>query len=88
MNKALPNLADFPSDAQAFIAAQKAELIELKQDMLGLNLTHAVAQKPLKSKVDVTQAALVAERTAHSKVIQSRDMIIADLRMQDRKSVV
>lgn len=32
--------------------------------------------------METTQAALLAERTAHSLVIQSRNMIIADLRMQ------
>lgn len=71
-----------PSDVQVFITAQAAVLAAKDADILGLNLTHAAVQKHLKSKVETTQAALVAERTAHSLVIQSRDMIIADLRMQ------
>lgn len=36
------------------------------------------AQKRLKSKVETTQAALVAERTAHSQAIQNRNAIIAE----------
>jgi transposase len=82
MSKTLPNLADLPPDVQAYIAAQRMELAAKDADILGLNLTHAAAQKRLKSKVETTQAALVAERTAHSQAIQNRDTIIADLRMQ------
>jgi transposase len=78
----LPNLADLPPDVQAYIAMQKVELTAKDADMLGLNLTHAATQKRLKSKMATSQAALVAERTAHSQAIQNRDMIIADLRMQ------
>ena len=82
MSKPLLNLADLPSDVQALFAAQAAALAAKDADMLGLNLTHAAMQKRSKSKMETTQAALLAERTAHSLVIQSRDMIIADLRMQ------
>ena len=82
MNKPLPNLADLPPDVQAYIAAQKVELASKDADVLGLSLTHAATQKRLKSKMETTQAALLAERTAHSVVIQSRDTIIADLRLQ------
>jgi transposase len=82
MNKTIPNLADLPLDVRTYIATQAAELIELKAEALGLNLTLAATQKRLKSKMETTQAALLAERTAHSVVIQSRDTIIADLRMQ------
>lgn len=82
MNKTLPNLADLPLDVQAYIAAQTAELIELKAESLGLNLTLATEHKRLKSKMETTQAALLAERTVHSQAIQNRDTIIADLRMQ------
>ena len=82
MCKTLPNLADLPFDVQAYIAAQTAKLAAKDADILGLNLTHAAVQKRLKSKMETTQAALVEERTAHSLVIQNRDMIIADLRMQ------
>ena len=79
MDKPLPNLADLPPDVQAFIAAQ---LAAKDANILGLNLTSAAEQKRLKSKLETTQAALLAERSAHSVVIQSRDTIIADLRMQ------
>jgi len=82
MRKSLPNLADLPPGVQDYIAAQTAELIELKAESLGLNLTHAATQKCLKSKMETTQAALVAERTAHSQAIKNRDTIIADLRLQ------
>jgi len=82
MNKPLPNLADLPPDVQVYIAAQKVELASKEADILGLTVTHAATQKRLKSKMETTQAALLAERTAHSVVIQSRDTIIADLRMQ------
>ena len=75
MTKALPNLADLPPDVQAYIAAQSA-------DMLGLNLTHAAAQKHLKSEMEATRATLTEERAAFSNALQSRDTIIADLRMQ------
>jgi transposase len=82
MTKPPPNLTDLPPDVQAYIAAQAAELIELKAESLGLNLTLATEHKRLKSKMETTQAALLSERTAHCVVIQSRDTIIADLRMQ------
>lgn len=89
MNNALPNLADLPPDVQAFVTAQAAELarkdaniLGLKQDMLGQTLTHAAEQKRLKSKATTAQAALFAERTAHAQTIQNRNVIIADLRMQ------
>ncbi len=82
MREPLPNLADFPPDVQAYIAAQKVELASKEADILGLNLTHAATQKRLNSKMETTQAALVVERTAHSQAIQSRDTIIADLRLQ------
>lgn len=79
MRKPLPNLADLPPDVQDYIAAQK---VAKAADILGLNLTHAATQKRLKSKLETTQAALVAERTAHSQTIKNRDTIIADLRLQ------
>lgn len=89
MNNALPNLADLPPDVQAFVTAQAAELarkdadiLGLKQDMLGQNLTDAAEQKRLKAKATTAQAALLAERTAHAQTTQNRDVIIADLRMQ------
>jgi len=82
MCKTLSNLADLPFDVQAYIAAQTAKLAAKDADILGLNLTHAAVQKRLKSKMEATQAALIEERTAHSLIIQNRDMIIADLRMQ------
>lgn len=89
MNNALLNFADLPPDVQAFVTAQAAELarkdadiLSFKQDMLGLNLTHAVDQKRLKSKATTAQAALLVERTAHAQTVQNRDTIIADLRMQ------
>lgn len=82
MDKPLSNLADLPPDVQDFIAAQVAALAAKDVDILGLNLTRAAEQKRLKFKMETTQAALVAERTAHSQAIQNRDTIIADLRMQ------
>ena len=47
MSKTPPNLADLPPDVQAFVAAQSAELAGLKQELLGLSLSHATAQKRL-----------------------------------------
>lgn len=82
MSKPLPNLADLPPDMQAFVAAQAAELVGLKQEILGLSLSHASAQKRLKDEMVSAEAALAAERTAHARVIQNRDTIIADLRLQ------
>ena len=89
MNNSLPNLANLPPDAQAYIveqsallAARDADILGLKQEVLGLTLNHAADQKRLKSKATTAQAALLTERTAHAQTIQSRDMIIADLRMQ------
>jgi transposase len=82
MSESLSNLADLPPDVQAYIAAQKVELASKEANMLGLNLTHAATQKRLKSKLETTQAALIAERTVHSQAIQTRDTIIADLRLQ------
>jgi transposase len=37
MRKPLPNLTDLPPGVQDYIAAQTAELIELKAESLGLN---------------------------------------------------
>lgn len=82
MNKTPPNLADLPTDVQAFVAAQAAELSGLRQDMLGLSLSHASTQKRLKDEKASAEAALAAERTTHARAIQNRDMIIADLRLQ------
>ena len=89
MNNSLPNLANLPPAAQAYIveqsallAARDADILGLKQEVLGLTLNHAADQKRLKSKATTAQAALLTERTAHAQTIQSRDMIIADLRMQ------
>ena len=89
MNNSLLNLANLPPDAQAYIveqsallAARDADILGLKQEVLGLTLNHAADQKRLKSKATTAQAALLTERTAHAQTIQSRDMIIADLRMQ------
>ena len=89
MNNSLPNLANLPPDAQAYIveqsallAARDADILGLKQEVLGLTLNHAADQKRLKSKATTAQAALLTERTAHAQTIQSRDVIIADLRMQ------
>ena len=89
MNNSLPTLANLPPGAQAYIveqsallAARDADILGLKQEVLGLTLNHAADQKRLKSKATTAQAALLTERTAHAQTIQSRDMIIADLRMQ------
>ena len=75
MTKALPSFADLPLDVQAYIAAKDA-------DILGLTLTHAAMQKRLKSELETTQVARLAERTPQCVVIQSRDTIIIDLRLQ------
>lgn len=40
MSKAPQNLTSLPPDAQAFMAAQAAELADLKQELLGLTLTY------------------------------------------------
>ncbi|WP_208990807.1 IS66 family transposase [Pseudovibrio sp. Tun.PSC04-5.I4] len=53
--------------------------MSLEAELLESSLTNAAEQKRLKS---VMQSELVAERTAHSLSIQSRDTIIADLRLQ------
>ena len=79
MSKTPPNLADLPPEVQALFAAQAAELGRKDAEMLGLSLTHAAAQKRLKTEAD---AALSVERTAHAQAIQHRDTIIADLRLQ------
>ncbi len=75
MSKAPLNLADFPPDVQAIVAAQAAELARKDAEILGLSLTHAAAQKRLK-------AELTALKDDFSKIIQNRDTIIADLRIQ------
>jgi hypothetical protein len=82
MSKTLPNLADLPPEVQALLAAQTAELSGLKQEFLGLSLDHATVQKRLKDEMASVDAALSAERTAHTLAIQNRDTIIADLRLQ------
>ena len=48
MNNSLPNLANLPPDAQAYIveqsellAARDADILGLKQEVLGLTLNHA-----------------------------------------------
>ncbi len=75
MSEVLPNLTDLPPGVQAFIAAQAAELAGLRQEVLGLNLSHASAQKRLKTE-------MTAEKETFVRVIQNRDTIITDLRMQ------
>ncbi len=82
MSEALPNLTDLPPDAQAYIAAQAAELAGLKQEVLGLSLSHASTQKRFKSEIASMTATLADERKTHTSIIQNRDLIIADLRMQ------
>lgn len=82
MRKTPPNLADLPPDAQAFVAAQAAELARKDAEILGLSLNHANAQKRLKAEMASVDAALSAERNAHARAIQSRDTLIADLRLQ------
>lgn len=73
------NLADLPLEVQALFAAHAAELGRKDAEMLGLSLSHATAQKRLRTEMG---AALSAERTAHAQAIQNRDTIIADLRLQ------
>ena len=82
MSKSLPNLANLPLDVQAFVAAQAAELARKDAEILGLSLSHASAQKRLKDEKVSAQAALIAERAAHTRTIENRDAIIADLRLQ------
>ena len=82
MSKTPPNLANLPADVQAFVAAQAAELARKDAEILGLSLSHASAQKRLKDEKVSAQAALIAERAAHTWTIQNRDAIIADLRLQ------
>lgn len=82
MSNPIPNLADLPPDVQVFVAAQAAELARKDAEMLGLSLNHASAQKRLKDEKASAEAALAAERTAHARAIQSRDTLIADLRLQ------
>ena len=65
-----------------FVAAQVVEMAGLKQEMLGLSLSHAAAQKRLKDEKAPADAALSAERAAHARAIMSRDTLIADLRLQ------
>ena len=79
MSKTLPNLANLPPEAQAFVVA---EMARKNADLLGLSLSHASAQKRLKNEMASVEAALVAERAAHARAIQNRDTIIADLRLQ------
>jgi hypothetical protein len=82
MSKTPPNLTNLPPEVQAYVAAQTAELSELKQAFLGSSLDHATVQKRLKDEMASVDAALSAERTAHARAIQNRDTIIADLRLQ------
>ena len=82
MSKTPPNLVGLPPNVQAFVAAQVVEMAGLKQEMLGLSLSHAAAQKRLKDEVASADAALSAERAAHARAIMSRDTLIADLRLQ------
>ncbi len=70
MSKTPPDLTDLPVQEQAYVAAQAAELADLKQEFLGLSLSHGSAQKRLK---DEMEAALAAERAAHARAIQNRD---------------
>ena len=39
MSEPIPNLADLPSDVQAFVAAQMAELARKDAEILGLSLS-------------------------------------------------
>lgn len=82
MSKTPPILADLPPEVQAYVAAQEAELGRKDAEMLGLSLSHAAAQKLLKHEMASVDAALSAERNAHTRAIQNRDTIIADLRLQ------
>ena len=70
MSKTPPDLTDLPVQVQAYVAAQAAELADLKQEFLGLSLSHGSAQKRLK---DEMEAALAAERAAQARAIQNRD---------------
>ena len=79
MSKIPPDLTDLPVQVQAFVAAQAAELARKDAEMLGLSLSHATAQKRLRTEMG---AALRAERTAHARAIQNRDTLIAELRLQ------
>ncbi len=79
MIKTPPDLTDLPVQVQAYVAAQAAELADLKQEFLGLSLSHGSAQKRLK---DEMEAALAAERAAQARAIQNKDTMIADLRLQ------
>jgi len=82
MSKTPANLVGLPPNVQAFVAAQVVEMAVLKQEMLGLSLSHAAAQKRLKDEKAPADAALSAERAAHARAIMSRDTLIADLRLQ------
>jgi transposase len=82
MSKTPPNLTNMSPEVQAYVAAQTAELSELKQAFLGSSLDHATAQKRFKAEMASVDAALSAERNAHARAIQNRDTIIADLRLQ------
>ena len=70
MSKTPPDLTDLPVQVLAYVGAQAAELVDLKQEFLGLSLSHGSAQKRLK---DEMEAALAAERAAHARAIQNRD---------------
>ena len=59
MSKTPLDIADFPPDVRAFVAARAAELAGLKREVLGLSLSHTAAQKRLK---DETEATLSSER--------------------------
>ena len=80
MSKTPPDLTDLPVQAQAYVAAQAAELAALKQAVSGSFAEPCgSAQKRLK---DEMEAALAAERAAHARAIQNKDAMIADLRLQ------
>ena len=59
----------------------KPELARKDAEMLGLSLSHDNAQKRLKDEKASAEAALAAESAAHARAIQSRDTLIADLRL-------
>ena len=83
MSKTPPNLADLPPDVQAFVAAQPEELARKNAALLGLSLRYTAAQKRLKTEMASAEAA---ERTAHARAIQSRDMLICACNCMATKS--
>lgn len=72
------DIADFPPEVQAFLAAQAQEIARKDVQILDLSLKVCGVRNDLKAQV----ATLATERASHALAIKNRDTIIAELRAQ------